>query len=412
MDRGNDMSARWLSIVGIGEDGRAGLSAAAIALVENAGLVIGGRRHLDLFGPTRGEQRIWPVPLDAAIPGILARRGSPVAVLASGDPFWYGAGVTLTRDIPPDEMIVVPSPSSLSLAAGRMGWALQDTVTLGLNMRGLTPLIRRHVHHGRRILALSLNGDTPREVAALLTRAGYGPTQLTVLESLGGPNERIRHTHADRFAFDDIGPLNIIAADVIASPNARPIPHTSGLDDAMFENDGQLTKREIRAITLSALAPGAGELLWDIGLGSGSIAIEWLLAHASNKAIGIERDAERAARAARNAIALGVPHLDIRVGAADTSLAGIPSPDAVFIGGGATPAILARCFAALKASGRLVANAVTLETEAVLLAAHSEYGGALTRISVERCSAVGGKHGWRPAMPVMQWAVRKQDASS
>ena len=407
------MSGRWLSIVGIGEDGRAGLSAAAIALVENAQLVVGGRRHLDLFGPTRGEQRIWPVPLDAVVPDILARRGTPVAILASGDPFWYGAGVTLARSIPVDEMLVVPAPSSLSLAASRMGWALQDTVTLGLNMRGLTPLIRRHLHHGRKILALSLNGETPREVAALITAAGFGPSQLTVLEALGGTRARIRSATAASFTLDDISPLNIIAAEILAGPNARPIPYASGLADDMFENDGQLTKREIRAVTLSALSPCPGELLWDIGLGSGSVAIEWLLAHPANRAIGLERDSVRAARAVRNAVALGVPHLDVREGKAPDGLHGLPTPDAIFIGGGASiDGVIAAAWAALKPGGRIVANGVTLETEATLSGAHATYGGTLTRINIERASPVGTKHGWRPAMPVTQWSAHKpRDAS-
>ena len=407
------MSGRWLSIVGIGEDGRAGLSASAIALVEAADLVIGGQRHLDLFGPTRGEQRVWPVPLDAAIPDILARRGTPVAILASGDPFWYGAGVTLARSIPSDEMLVVPSPSSLSLAAARMGWALQDTVTLGLNMRGLTPLIRRHLHQGRKILALSLNGDTPSEVAALLTSTGYGSTRLTILEALGGSRERIRSTTAATFDLSDAGPLNIIAVEVMAGPDARPIPYTCGLPDEMFENDGQLTKREIRAVTLSALAPAPGELLWDIGLGSGSVAIEWLLAHPANKAIGLERDPVRAARATRNAVALGVPHLDVRAGIAPEGLTGLPAPDAIFIGGGASSdGVIAGAWAALKPGGRIVINGVTLETEATLTGAHATYGGTLTRISIERARAVGTKFGWRPAMPVTQWAARKPGAGS
>ncbi len=407
------MSGRWLSIVGIGEDGRAGLSASAIALVEAAGLVIGGQRHLDLFGPTKGAQRVWPVPLDAVVPNILARRGTPVAILASGDPFWFGAGVTLARSIPIDEMLVVPAPSSLSLAASRMGWALQDTVTLGLNMRGLTPLMRRHLHHGRKILALSLNGETPAEVAALLASNGFGASRLTILEALGGPRERIRHTAAAGFDIKDIGALNIIAADVIAGPDARTIPYACGLPDDLFEHDGQLTKREIRAVTLSALAPSPGEVLWDIGLGSGSVAIEWLLAHPANRAIGLERDAVRAVRAARNAISLGVPHLDVRTAAAPDGLVGLPAPDAIFIGGGSSgDHVIETCWAALKTGGRMVVNGVTLETEAALIGAQARYGGSLTRIRVDRAVAVGTKQGWRPAMPVMQWAARKMGATS
>ncbi|MET0407878.1 MAG: precorrin-6y C5,15-methyltransferase (decarboxylating) subunit CbiE, partial [Hyphomicrobium sp.] len=284
------MSGRWLSIIGIGEDGRAGLSAAALRLIDAAELVIGGRRHLDLVGDTRGEKAEWAKPLEATATTILARRGMPVVVLVSGDPFWFGAGITLARAIPLEEMLVVPSPSSFSIAAARLGWPLQDVTTLGLNMPGLTPIIRRHLHHGRRILALALNGDTPREVSALLTSAGFGPSEVIVMEALGGGRERIRRTSAETFNFADVDPLTIIGVNVIAGPDARPIAFSGGLADDYFENDGQLTKREIRAVTLSSLRPGAGELLWDVGAGSGSIGIEWLLAHPANTAIGIERN--------------------------------------------------------------------------------------------------------------------------
>ena len=407
------MSGRWLSIIGIGEDGRAGLSAAAIALVEAAELVVGGKRHLELFGPTRGEQRIWATPLEATITDILAHQGRPVAVLSSGDPFWFGAGATLVRSIPIDEMLVAPAPSSLSLAAARMGWALQETVTLGLNMRGQTPLIRRHFTHGRRILALSLNGETPREVASLLAANGFAETQLTVLEALGGPRERIRSTTAARFDLEGIEPLNIVAVDVVAGLIARTIPFACGIPDEMFETDGQLTKREVRAITLSSLAPQPGALLWDVGLGSGSVAIEWLLAHPTTRAIGIERDEARAARAARNAVALGVPHLDVRTGAAPQALQDLPVPDAVFIGGGAQiAATLGQCWAALNPGGRIVVNAVTLETETALIDAHRRLGGALTRISIDRADMVGRRTAWRPAIPVLHWAASKPRVSS
>lgn len=402
------MTERWLSIVGIGEDGRAGLTAAALAILDTAALVIGGRRHLDLIGPTPGEQRTWSVPLEATIPLIIERRGSPVCVLASGDPFWFGAGVTLARQISIDEMLVLPAPSSLSLAAARMGWALQDTITLGLNMRGLTPLIRRHLHDGSRILALSLNGETPSEVAKILRDSGFGPSTMWVLEALGGARETIRKTTADTFDLGDIDPLNIIAIQVQQSLDARPISYAGGLPDEMFEHDGQLTKREIRAVTMSSLAPAPRALLWDIGLGSGSVAIEWLLSHPSMRAIGFERDPERAARAARNAVSLGVPHLSIKLGAAIETLADAERPDTIFIGGGASePGLIEACWSALKPGGRIVINAVTLETEVRLIAAHASLGGTVTRLSVDRAESVGSKHGWRPAMPVVQWVGTK-----
>lgn len=407
------MSGRWLSIIGIGEDGRAGLSAAAIRLIDTAELIIGGRRHLDLVGDTRGEKAEWEKPLEATATTILARRGSPVAVLVSGDPFWFGAGATLARSIPVEEMMVVPSPSSFSIAAARLGWPLQDVTTLGLNMPGFTPLIRRHLHHGRRLLALALNGKTPGEVAALLKDAGFGPSEMIVMEALGGGRERVRRTTADRFDFADIDPLNILGVDVVAGPDARPIPYACGLPDVYFENDGQLTKREIRAVTVSSLRPGAGELLWDVGAGSGSIGIEWLLAHPANKAIGIERDETRAARAMRNAVSLGVPHLEIEIGTAPDALAQLPTPDAIFIGcGTAGGAVIEACWSALKPGGRIVANAVTIESELGLLAAYHAHGGTVTRLSVERAEAVGSRTAWRPALPIMQWVRQKPQGAT
>jgi len=402
------MSGRWLSIIGIGEDGRKGLSASACTLLDTAELVVGGRRHLELAGDTPGEKAEWEKPLEATATAILARRGTPVVVLASGDPFWFGAGVTLARSIPFEEMQVLPAPSSFSLAASRLGWPLQDVTTLGLNMKGLTPLIRRHVHHGRRILALSLNGDTPREVAKLLRDWGFGESRVVVMEALGGPRERIRRVCAKEFAFADVDPLNIIGVDVVASASAQPIAYTAGLPDDYFENDGQLTKREIRAVTLSSLQPGAGQMLWDVGAGSGSIGIEWLLAHPANRAIGIERDAARAARAVRNAVTLGVPHFDLRHGAAPDALEGLPQPDAIFIGcGTADGKVIEACWNSLKPGARIVANAVTLQSEAALLAAHQRHGGSLTRMSVERAEPVGRLTAWRPGMPVLQWVSVK-----
>ena len=405
------MSGRWLSIVGIGEDGRGGLGVSANALIEGAELVVGGIRHLELVGATGGRKLPWRSPLEATIEDIEAHRGRPVVVLASGDPFWFGAGATLARSIPIQEMLVLPAPSSFSLAAARLGWPLHDTATLGLNMRGLTPTLRRHVHHGRRILALSLNGETPQEVSKLLTANGYGSSRVVVLEALGGPRERVRDTTARTYSLADVEPLNVIGIDVVGDADAKPIPYASGLPDAYFEHDGQLTKREVRAVTLASLQPSPGQLLWDIGVGSGSIGIEWLLAHPANRAIGIERDEVRAARARRNAVTLGAPHFDIRHGKAPEALAGLPSPDAVFIGGGsAGGSIIMATWSALKSGGVMVVNGVTIETELAQLAAYHEHGGTLTRLGVERAESVGNRTVWRPALPVLQWVCRKPGA--
>lgn len=407
------MMGRWLSIIGIGEEGRAGLSTAANAQIDAADLIVGGERHLALVGETRARKMQWLTPLEATGKEILTLRGTPVVVLASGDPFWFGAGVTLARTIPIDEMLVLPSPSSFSLAAARLGWALQDTVTLGLNMRGIAPLIRRHVHHGRRILALALNGETPGELASILKSAGYGSSTVTVMEALGGPRERIRSATADAFTLTDIDPLNVIAIDVVAGLEAMPIPYAAGLPDTYFENDGQLTKREVRAVTLSSLQPAPGELLWDIGAGSGSIAIEWLLAHPANRAIGFERDEERVARASRNALALGVAHFEIHNGQAPQVLDRMPEPDAIFIGcGTAGGEIIETCWLALKLGGRIVVNSVTIESEMALFAARQAHGGTVTRLGVERAEPLGSRMTWRPALPVIQWVCSKPRAET
>jgi precorrin-6Y C5,15-methyltransferase (decarboxylating) len=398
---------RWLTIIGLGEDGVEGLSPAAKALITNASLVVGGRRHLALAdGLPQGERMSWASPIAETIPAIIARRGEPVTVLASGDPYCFGVGSLLSAHVPPAESICLPAPSSLSLACARLGWALDDTTTASLCGRPietLAPLL----HPGRRLLVLSADARTPSAVAHYLTGRGFGQSRLHVLEALGGPNERMRDEPADHFGCNDVQPLNLLAIKLVASDGATIIPLACGLPDEMFEHDGQLTKREIRAVTLSSLAPKAGELLWDIGCGSGSIAIEWLLRHPSMRAIAIEREPSRAARTARNAAALGVPRLEVRTGRAPGALAGLPAPDAVFIGGGGTGEVLEKCWAVLKPRKRLVANAVTIDTEHALLAMHARLGGALARLSVARLGSLGGKEGFRPGMTVTQWCAVK-----
>ncbi len=399
---------RWLSIIGIGEDGAAGLSPVARRLIEAAELVVGGRRHLALAQDCiRGRTFPWPSPIAGGITEILRHRGRPVAVLASGDPFHYGIGKQLAAELAAGEFLCIPQASAFSLAAARMGWAVQDTALVTLHGRPLEGIIR-HLHPGARILALSWDETTPRRLADLLAARHMGQSRLTVLEALGGPRERSRSVLAARFDLTDIAPLNTIAVEVAAEAGARIIPFAPGLDDALFENDGQLTKREIRAVTLSALAPRHGELLWDIGLGAGSVAIEWLLCHPSLRAIGVERNPERASRAARNAAALGVPELEIVTGEAPEALAGLPRPDAIFLGGGGSnDATFDAAWTALKPGGRLVANAVSLESEAAISRRFARLGGELVRLEIARAEAVGRMHGWRPAMPVTQWRAVK-----
>lgn len=394
----------WLSIVGIGEDGLPGLGEAAKAAIADAEVVFGGARHLELAASAiSGEAHTWLTPFSASIDAIIALRGSKVCVLASGDPFHHGVGATLARHIDASQMRVYPHPSSFSLAAARLGWPLQDVLALSLHGRPLD-LIRAHLHPGARILALTSDEHGPAALAKLLTEAGFGISIVTVLEALGGPSETVRTNVAMSFGLTDINPLNICAISVVALPGARILPLTPGLDDALFEHDGQITKREVRALSLAALAPRRGELLWDIGAGSGSIAIEWMLADPSLNAIAIESDPERAARISRNSNRLGVPSLKLIQGVAPEALAGLEEPHAVFIGGGGSDAgVLDAAISALRPGGRLVANAVTLEMEALLLARHAELGGTLTRLSVERAEAIGSMTGWKPARPIMQW---------
>lgn len=395
-----------MSIVGIGEDGASGLGAAARSLVEGADLVFGGRRHLRLAADlVRGRPCPWPSPF--SVSGVLEARGRKVCVLASGDPFQHGVGSTLARHVPAAEMEVVPSPSAFSLAAARLAWPLSETVTLSLHGKPLD-LVRPWLHPGARLLALTSDAAGPAGLADLLAKAGFGSSRLVVLEVLGGPGERIRESSAGTFRLADVNPLNLVAVEVSADSGARILPCASGRDDDLFEHDGQLTKREIRAVTLSALAPRRGELLWDVGAGAGSVGIEWMLAEPSLRAVAVEARGDRAERALRNAASMGVPGLRMVVGMAPAALAGLPTPDAVFVGGGASdPGVLDTVAGSLRAGGRLVVNAVTLETEAILLARHADFGGSLTRIALSRAAPIAGMTGWRPAMPVTQWSWEK-----
>ncbi|MDH4981151.1 precorrin-6y C5,15-methyltransferase (decarboxylating) subunit CbiE [Hyphomicrobium sp. D-2] len=400
--------APWLSIIGLGEDGIDGLSPTARHLISDADIVFGGERHLKLAQPLiKGKSHPWPRPIEDAYPVIVKYRGRPVVVLASGDPFNFGIGKQLAAIVPTAEMICLPQPSAFSLAAGRMGWALQDVTTVSLHGRALEGIIR-HLHNGARILALSWDGTTPEKLSLLLRARGMEASRVTVLERMGGAHERMTTASAMQgFAAHSFDGLNTIALEV-AGNGAAPWPTlAAGRDDALFENDGQLTKREVRAVTLSSLAPREGELLWDIGVGAGSIAIEWLLTGRNMRAIGIETDDARALTAARNAAAFGVLELQIINGSAPAALTGLEAPDAVFIGGGLGDGVLDPAWQALKPGGRMVVNAVTLEGETALFAALQRHGGELTRIDVSRASKLGNLTAWRTAIPVTQWRAVK-----
>ncbi len=397
----------WLSIIGLGEDGLDGLSPAARRLLDQAELVVGGKRHLALIGETKAEKLAWPSPLTDAFPAILARRGRPVAVLASGDPFSYGVGSLLARAVPPNEYVTLPAPSAFSMAAARVGWAVQDCALVTLHGRAFEKIIP-HLQPGRRILVLSWDGTTPVRLAEHLTANGMGRSKLIVLEAMGGARERVNSSQAKDFAHADLDPLNTVAIEVVADAGARILPLAAGIPDSYFENDGQITKREIRATTLSKLAPRHGELLWDVGAGTGSISIEWMLASPGNRAIAIEPRPDRLARVARNAALFGVPDLVTVEGFAPAALEGLPTPNAIFLGGGGSDDALVRlCMDRLAPGGRLVVNAVTLETQAEVIGHFRAHGGDLVQISVARAAPIGRFHGFRPAMPIVQWTWEK-----
>lgn len=397
----------WLNVVGIGEDGLEALPRALQALVAEAELIVGGERHLAMAGAARAEKRSWASPLSPTLDEIWSRRGRPVVVLATGDPMHFGIGVALARRVPADEMAVHPHVSAFSLAAARMRWPLAEVECLTIHGRPLD-LIAAAVAPGRKLLLLSHDGSSPAEVARRLTELGYGTSDVTVLEHMGGPRERIYAGRADRWTHPPAADLNTLAVLCRAGDAALSLSLSSGLPDEAFRHDGQLTKREVRAATLSALRPLPGQLLWDVGAGCGSIAIEWLRTHRSLSAIAIESEAVRQTLIEANAASLGAPHLKLVKGAAPQAYEDLPEPDAVFIGGGlCAPGVIDSAWARLKPGGRLVANAVTAEGEAQLLAWRGKHGGELTRLSVARLSPVGELHGWRPLMPVTQYWVDK-----
>jgi precorrin-6Y C5,15-methyltransferase (decarboxylating) len=400
------MSAPWLSLIGLGEDGADALTPAARALVAQASLIVGGARHLAMVD-SPAERLQWPSPLTDALPHIFAQRGKPTVILASGDPFFYGVGDLIARHVARDEIFCVPAPSAFSLAAARLKWSQQDCALLSLHGRAfgrVTP----HLQPRARIIALSWDETTPARLARHLVERGMGESRLYVLERLGGPHERLRVARADAFALDNIAPLNTVAVEIEAEDGAQVVPLAPGLPDEWFEHDGQLTKRDIRAVTLSALAPRKGELLWDVGAGAGSIAIEWMLSDPANRAIAIERDDARAARIARNALSLGVPDLRVVDGEAPQALAELEAPQAIFIGGGADEATLDAAWNALPRFGRIVVNAVTIETQSLLAGAYHEKGGELLHLQIAHARPIGRFHALDPAMAVMQWRAVKR----
>jgi precorrin-6B C5,15-methyltransferase / cobalt-precorrin-6B C5,C15-methyltransferase len=400
---------KWLSIVGIGEDGLPGLGANAHTLLKNASVIVGGKRHLEMLpSDDQREKIIWTSPISQSIQEILKRRGQLVCVLASGDPMCFGIGVTLKREIPITEMTIIPAPSSFSLACAILGWSLTDVETLSLNARP-PGLLQTVIYPGARIIILSEGKQTPGIVAELLTKRGFGKSKITVLERMGGAQERIFQGVADSWKVTDIAELNTIAIECVADGGVSGLSRLAGLPDTAYHHDGQLTKKEIRAITLAALAPTPGQLLWDVGAGCGSIGIEWMRSHNRCRAIAIEQSSSRIQYIVDNATALGTPTLEIIQGRAPVALKDLPQPSAIFIGGGATAeGLLDICWEALKPGGRFVANAVTVESEQKLLQWHSQKRGELIRLAVQRAEPIGGFLGWKAMSPITQWIGVKQ----
>ncbi|APR40358.1 precorrin-6Y C5,15-methyltransferase [Paraburkholderia sp. SOS3] len=396
----------WLTVIGIGEDGFAGLGRAARRALFDASVVYGGERHLAML-PARlhARRERWPSPFDIA--PLLGARGAAVCVLASGDPMWFGIGATLARHVGAHEMRVLPAPSSVSYVAARLGWPLQDIATVSVVGRPLAA-VGAHLHDGARLIVLSSDGTTPAAIATHIAAQGFGETRMTVFEHVGGPLERRIDGLAHAWQAAPCAALNLIALECRAGGNAPRLALTPGLADDAFSHDGQLTKRDVRALTLARLAPAPRELLWDVGAGCGSIGIEWMRAHPSCRAIAVEAHSERQRFIERNRDALGVPALQIVAGEAPAALAGLAVPDAVFIGGGVTvPGVFDACWSALKRGGRLVANAVTLEGEAALAAYRKRHGGTLSRIALAEAQPLGGFETWRPALPITLYAAIK-----
>ncbi|MEL7211530.1 MAG: precorrin-6y C5,15-methyltransferase (decarboxylating) subunit CbiE [Pseudomonadota bacterium] len=400
------MTQRWLHIVGIGEDGLDGLAPATRAVVETAEIIIGGDRHHKLSSDVTATRIAWPSPFDALIETLRGYKGKRVVVLATGDPLWYSVGARIGRAINPAEIVYHPQLSAFQLAASRMGWSLPDVETLTVHGRPVAQVIPT-IQPGNKLLILTTGAETPSEICAFLMDRGYGESEITVIAAMAGPSEK----RFDGLAKDwshDVPSFNTMAVRCVAGPDATVFSRVPGLPDSAFDHDGTMTKQEVRAATLAKLMPMRDALLWDIGTGCGSIAIEWMRAAPEARAIGLEKRADRRALAAANAQTLGTPKLEIIDAEAPDGLVNLPAPDAVFIGGGLSEETFIKAWSALKPFGRLVVNAVTLESEALLMSLHAQHGGDLVKIMVNRAEPVGPRTGWRPHMPVTQWSLMKR----
>ena len=396
----------WLHIIGIGEDGMDGLTPATRTVIETAEIIIGGDRHHTLAPNIRAKRVSWPSPFDALIDTLEKYKGQRVVVLATGDPLWFSVGARIGREIDSAQITYHPQISAFQLTAARMGWSLADVETLTVHGRPVEQMVA-FIQPDQRLIVLTTGSETPGQIAKFLTDRGFGKSKMTVLAAMGGENEQRFDGVAEGWAHE-VPAFNTLAVECIAAPDAALLPRVPGLSDELFKSDGTMTKQEVRAATLAKLMPMRGALLWDIGCGSGSIAIEWMRAARYARAIGIEPRTDRRAMAADNAAALGAPKLQLIDGSVPAALEGLDAPDAIFIGGGLSEETFRIAWENLRPLGRLVANAVTLESEAILFNLHAEYGGQLAKISVNRAEPVGGLTGWRPFMPVTQWSLVKR----
>jgi precorrin-6B C5,15-methyltransferase / cobalt-precorrin-6B C5,C15-methyltransferase len=407
-------TAGRLVVVGIGADGWAGLGELARVAVLAAEEIVGSTRQLELLAPTSAASRAWPSPIEALVDELVERSDAGTAggvcVLASGDPMLHGIGATLARRLPAERLLVYPHPSAFALACARLGWPAAE-VELVSAVAQPAEALARVLQPRRRVVVYATGAGGAAEIARVLCARGFGPSRLVVLEQLGGEAERISESTADEWGEREADPLHAIAVECVAEPSAQLLSLVPGLPDDAYESDGQLTKRHVRAITLATLAPMPGALLWDVGAGSGSIAIEWLRAEPTARAVAVERDPIRAQRARANALALGVPRLEVVTGSAPEALCDLPGPDAIFIGGGLTTrGVIDRCWSSLRPGATIVANAVTLEGERLLAGVRERCGGELARIEISHAEPLGTFEAWRGQLPVVQWSARKERA--
>ena len=400
------MAAPWLDVIGIGEDGPDGLSKDAVACLAKAEVIIGGDRHHRLAPNPNAKRIAWPSPFDAMIDEIKSHKGKRIVVLVTGDPLWYSVGARILKAIPKEEVRFYPQLSAFQWAACRMGWSLADCETVTIHGRPDSQILP-HIAPGVRMLVLTQDGESPRSVAKLLKERGFGKSRMTVLAALGGQNETRIEESAENWA-SDAPDFHTLAVECVASNDAQWYSRSGGLPDSAFVHDGQVTKQAVRAITLSSLRPYPDAVLWDIGAGCGSVSIEWMRAARGAQAVAIESVSSRVSMIRENAIQLGAEKVQIVEGEAPEALNGLSSPDAIFIGGGLTrPDLFETCWNALRTGGRMVANVVTVESEARLIDLHAQYGGELSRVAVNVAQPVGRFNGWKPLMPVTQWVAVK-----